>query len=134
MKPIYSQNRKKKLPLLIAKAINSLPHKSFRFCSPMLLWNHDLPTYYTIICLCSFKSFKPSSLKRLFPPSLSFLSSRRIIHALLSLQVDTTLRFVISLQTCAADDACSHPNIWKNALTPPIFTLQIFQKYSFIKW
>ena len=29
-------NRKKKLPLLIAKAINSLPHKSFRFCSPML--------------------------------------------------------------------------------------------------
>ena len=31
-----NQHRKKKLPLLIAKAINSLPHKSFRFCSPML--------------------------------------------------------------------------------------------------
>ena len=30
-----NQHRKKKLPLLIAKAINSLPHKSFRFCSPM---------------------------------------------------------------------------------------------------
>ena len=36
-------NRKKKLPLLIAKAINSLPHKSFRFCSPMRnIWNHQM--------------------------------------------------------------------------------------------
>ena len=38
-----NQHRKKKLPLLIAKAINSLPHKSFRFCSPMQnIWCQQL--------------------------------------------------------------------------------------------
>ena len=58
MKPSNgNQHRKKKLPLLIAKAINSLPHKSGSFCSPMLLWkprsgNQDLETS---ICCCSFE-------------------------------------------------------------------------------
>ena len=38
-----NQHRKKKLPLLIAKAINSLPHKSFCFCSPMQnIWGQQL--------------------------------------------------------------------------------------------
>ena len=49
-----NQHRKKKLPLLIAKAINSLPHKSFCFCSPMQnRWkprseNQDLETSIAI--------------------------------------------------------------------------------------
>ena len=53
-----NQHRKKKLRLLIAKAINSLPHKSFHFCSPMRnIW---LYSYETI-------RWKPASQKETSP-------------------------------------------------------------------
>ena len=83
---------------------NSLPHKSFRFCSPMLLWkprseNQDLET----------KIWKPASVLvpskleaialQALPTKPSLLSSLRIIHPLLILQVDCTSLCFVDLLT-----------------------------------
>ena len=46
---------------------NSLPHKSFRFCSPMQ--KHMEPATGNHYLFVYLQCFGPSSLKRLFPPS-----------------------------------------------------------------
>ena len=98
------QHRKKKLPLLIAmRSIHCLTKAPLLFPNAFK-WNHHMePQYKTqyvetiiwnhqlnsIICVY-LRNFRPSSLKRLFPPSLKFRSSQRSFHPLLILQVVST--------------------------------------------
>ena len=77
------------------------------------------------------RSFRPSSLKATLPTKPSLLSSLRIIHPLLILQVDcTSLRFV-DLLTNLRCRSCLFAPIYENHAIIPHMKAQSEKTYSF---